>query len=151
MALPSFYMNGDWKLPSYNGYVPSYKRGFLNGDSSKGLPRIRKDYENEPVLVQANYSMMTERDLQVFFAFFYGAIRQGQRRFYAKLDVSGELQTYVCQLEDISASGWTGYSATIQMKMWVVVDKNINNTTVLGGVRYVEPPYVDEQYVPTSY
>lgn len=150
MTIPSFYMNGDWKIPSVSSYTPGYAQGALYSDTGVGWQKIRKNYASQPVNVTASYSMMTEHDLLTFFQFYYGALRGGQRKFYTKLDISGELAVYVCQLMNApKASGWTGYSATISMTMQVV---RVNTTgAILNGVRYVEPPYVDEQYVPTRF
>jgi len=142
-------MNGDWKIPSVSSYAPGYAQGALYSDAGMGWQKIRKNYASQPVNVTASYSMMTEHDLLVFFQFYYGALRGGQRKFYAKLDISGELAVYVCQLMTApKASGWTGYSATISMTMQVV---RVNNTNILNRVRYVEDPYCWDMYTLTHY
>jgi len=113
-----FFINGEWKLPSTDGYSPSFVEGFLTTQVTKGMPRIRKNYRNQPIQVSVQYDLMTNREVVQFCQFYYGAIRSGQKKFLAKLDIGRGLLEYVCQIVGVPAFGeWTGYHGKVGMTL----------------------------------
>ena len=122
--LVEFKIAGRWMLPRQSGYSPGFAKGYITTEAAGGLPRIRRNYRNQPVPVSATYEFKDESEIQAFYQFYYGAIASGSKKFKAMLDFSGELLEYVCQLQDdgISVSEWRGFYASVTLNMWCVLD-----------------------------
>ena len=120
MALPEWKIGGEWKLPEQSGYSFSPSMGYLTTAKSSGLPRIRRNYKNQPQETTVTYLLMSEYEIQCFFAFWYGVVGTGTKKFVAHLVNNGVEEGFVCQVVDEpSFSEFTGWKASVTLKIAV--------------------------------
>lgn len=120
MALPEWKIGGEWKLPEQPGYSFSPSKGYLTTPKTTGKPRIRSNYKSQPQETTVTYLLMSEYEIQCFFAFWYGVVGTGTKKFVAHLINKGVEEGFVCQaVDEPSFSEFTGWKASVTLKIAV--------------------------------